>query len=705
MKKILFCFLLSLFISTLRAEELIAEAVYVDQPVKNKAGKSVIKLRNAKEDLYLDFDKLDKKTQNLIKNTDPKKALNITYPREALDKKIEPPMGIRADCSEIPTNMDELGVIAQKSNNMVDFLNKIPQGSLQGFTFVTNSLSLHRGKKDKDGEGIVSPMWPRVLRSSADGKLTVSFVCDPKNPTFGKVEIIHFDDKEKEFKTTEFDFGHPSGPAVPPTNRIHKDPVSCISCHAGSEINGKVSLKPNWPEYFQWSDCRKNRGIQFYGGNDDNMGIGSFRVKYDNKNGCSAKENEIATALEKSNYKKFRQMQKGNECFNSLPWPKNPKPKSSGSKDFSRRWTYDYYPYSDSGQDVVEGFDSTGEGLQNYALRTNLRFTDTYSHLMSQRIANLLKKNSNYDIVKYLLVMEQAGCVVSPSELKAVNELIPGSKLKLAPEAGATDSESSTPLLFSFAKMAGLNKKDWTMEFQEKKSTDYSAGMPNTVTFDSDFSGDLTINRVVAGEILKDISKDDEKIAASSKGKITRGVTEFFGNRFSCIDDLGGGINNQIDSPSGVKFCNDLRSANKNNIAKVKEIQENCTDCKKISLPEVKRDLANTIEKTVEKLSADQIARGKKLVEADSRGKCVTCHSASVDLLPKDFRFIPSETDPKKKESVAVMRARKNEIADKLNNRLIKTKTMPPPPLGSELSDQDRADVNAYLLNLAVKGK
>ncbi len=704
MKNFFICFLIALHSFNTKAEDIVAKAVYVDPPVKNKSGKLVIKIRNAKEDIFLNIDRLDKKTQELIKSADPKKAQNITYPSEAVISKVEMPMGIRPDCSEIPTNMDELGAIATSSKDMLDFLNKIPQGSLQGFTFVTNSLSLHRGKKDKDGEGIVSPMWPRVLRSSADGKLTVSFVCDPKNPTFGKVEIMHFDDKQKEFRTTEFDFGHPSGPVVAPANRIHKDPVSCVSCHGGSEINGKASLKPNWPEYFQWSDCRKNRGIQFYGGNDDNMKLGNYREKIDSKNGCNEYDNEQATLTEQSNYLKFREKQKGNECFNSLPWPKNPKPRIPESKDPTRRWSYKFYPYSENAQDVTFEV-GPGEGMQNYALRTNLRFTDTYSHLMSQRIANILKKNPNYDAVKYLLVMEQADCEIFPADLKAVNDLLHGAKLSLIPGSSAGTSESSTPLLFNFAKMAGLAKKDWTMEFQEKKSADYVAGMPNTMRDTSAFSGDLTINRVVGGEILKDIAAGDEKIATSSKGKITRGVTELFGNGFSCIDDLGGGINNSASTTSGEKFCKDLRSANKANVAKIKEFQANCTDCKKINLPEVKKVLTESIEKTVEKLNADQIARGKKLVEADSRGKCVTCHSASVDLLPKDFRFIPSETDPRKKESIAVMRARKNEIADKLNNRLMKTKTMPPPPLGKDLTDQDRADVNAYLLSLAVKGK
>lgn len=76
------------------------------------------------------------------------------------------------------------------------------------------------------------------------------------------------------------------------------------------------------------------------------------------------------------------------------------------------------------------------------------------------------------------------------------------------------------------------------------------------------------------------------------------------------------------------------------------------------------------------------------------------CHSAGVDMLPKDFRFIPSELDKNKAESVAIIRARKDEIAKKIEKRLIETKTMP--PMENDLTDQDRQDVKAYLLSIAA---
>jgi hypothetical protein len=167
-------------------------------------------------------------------------------------------------------------------------------------------------------------MWPRVLRSTIDGKVTVSFVCDEKNPTYGKVEIMYFNDQNKEFKTLELDFGHPKVKAVPLSDRVHHNPTSCISCHGGSKINNTVSLKPNWPEYFFWSDCNPERGIQMYGSSDDNMGPSSFRSRRPanskDTSGCGDTNDRSMVEKEKVNFQNFRIKQKDNPCFQSLPW-------------------------------------------------------------------------------------------------------------------------------------------------------------------------------------------------------------------------------------------------------------------------------------------------------------------------------------------------------------------------------------------------
>lgn len=695
MKYFLFLFLIHTCLKLGAEESLIETRGFVDSFNKKMFGGSEIKIRTPKKDIVLSYDKLDKETQKRLSDPSAKKNIQtIRYDKSWVVKESNPPMGIRADCSEMPVSMDEIEDIAKNSDDMLDFLNKIPEGSMQGFTFVTNSLSLHRGQKDANGEGQVSSMWPRVLRTSMDGKTTVSFVCDPKNPTYGKVEIINFDDKDKTFKTTEIDFGHPTGSKVAPMDRVHKNPQSCISCHAGSDVNGKTSLKPNWPEYYQWSDCKSDRNIKMYGGNDDNMEEGQYRKNgaYSRQDNCSDDEQRAATLEEQTDYKKFREKQKDNACFNSLPWPDQKK--DEGSVE-AQNWTHKYYPYMSYSLKV--GMDPSNpknvDGVLNLSMRSNLRMTFTYSYLMAQQIAATLQKNPNYNAVKYALAMEQAGCTMTPSLEKQMADLLGVKKDK----DHAENIDLNDPWVKTFAEKSGLGDSDWTMEFSDnhRNKADYNAAIPGN-------ESNLKIADVVGGEILKEISQSNPVFANASQEMISKGAQRAFGAKYSCIDELGGGIDPKMESKKfgKGKLCDLLAKENEKALKNYKEAQVICENCNKIDTPKVSKDLSESLEVVVSRLSADQIARGKKLVEADSKGKCVTCHSASVDMLPKDFRFIPSEMDKNKAESMAIIKARKDEIASKIHNRLIKNKTMPPGE--SDLTDQDRQDVEAYLLSIAA---
>ncbi|MEA9356463.1 c-type cytochrome [Bacteriovorax sp. PP10] len=693
MKIFLFLFLLHTCFR-LSAQE-IETSGFVESFNKKTFGASTIKIRTPQKNIELNYDKLDKETQKRLTDPSAKKIKQtFKYNKAAVIKESNPPMGLRNDCSEMPVSMGEIEDIAKNSTDMVDFLKKIPEGSLQGFTFVTNSLSLHRGQKDANGEGQVSSMWPRVLRTSMDGKTTVSFVCDPKNPSYGKVEIINFDDKEKAFKTTEIDFGHPTGAKVAPADRVHKDPVSCISCHAGSEVNGKAGLKPNWPEYYQWSDCKSDRNIQMYGGNDDNMEQGQYRKNglYSRQDDCSNEDFRSSTEREQTDYLKFREKQKNNACFNSLPWPDQTR--DEGSVE-AQNWTHKYYPYMASSLKV--GSDPSDpknvEGILNISMRSNLRLTFTYSYLMAQKIAADLRKNPNYNAVKYALAMEQAGCEIDKSLYQQMKDLL---SLK-GDDPDAQSIEVNTPWTKAFADKSGLKNSDWNMEFNDKykNKADYNSAIPGNTS-------NLKITDAVGGEILKDLSQSNPIFANADQEMISKGAQKAFGAKYSCIDELGGGIDPKMDSKKfgNGKLCALLAKENEKALKNYKEAQVVCENCNKVDTPKVSKDLSDSLEVIVSKLTTEQIARGKKLVEADSKGKCVTCHSASVDLLPKDFRFIPSEKDANKAESVAIIRARKDEIAKKIENRLIKNKTMP--PMENELTDQDRQDVKAYLLSIAA---
>jgi mono/diheme cytochrome c family protein len=600
-----------------------------------------------------------------------------------------PRHGVHADCSERQIQIEDLDQLAKSSKDVLSFLKSIPADSLQSFTFVTNSLSLHMGKDDGTGRGKVSSMWPRVLRSSIDGKTTISFVCDPKNPASGKVEIIHFDDKENKFKTTEYDFGHESEPPVSPSDRVHKNPKSCVRCHAGSSFGGEVSLKPNWHGYPAWSDCKANRGIQTYGGNDDNMGPGAYREIYDFLSepfkGCDDKTDKAAIEKSKQDYQEFRVAQKDNECFKTLPWPDDSDP------EYKK-----YYPYAKKSLET-----QVDDARFDYSIRTNLRFTDTYSHLMGRRIAQILKQSPDYEKVKYFIALQGAGCLTD-ADKKKLSQLLQAPEMEWTSE-NMRSSLTTGSLPYQYGKKIGLQAKDWNMQFGNDGSPNYPAAIPNTYSH-----MDLSIHHIVAGEILKDIGQSNKSLQKLASDSITRAVSapHQFGPRFSCIDDLGGGIKTDAKND----LCPALHKENAKHLAKLAHSGSVCEICKAqqaaadaspSATKQQTQEILNIakVEKDTE-LDAS-ISRGKELVKADSKGKCVTCHSSGAGILPKDFQFIINEADSEnlQAESLAILHSRAKEgLADKIQNRLITTKTMPPMQTG--LSDQDRSDIQAYLKSM-----
>lgn len=565
----------------------------------------------------------------------------------------QPILGVRPNCSEVPISMDALNSIATDSADMLDFLNKIPEGSLQGFTFITNSLSLHRGKKDKNGEGQVSPMWPRVLRSSIDSKITISFVCDPKNPTYGKIEIMHFDDSTKEFKMTEYDLSAKLKSSNS-ESRIHKNPTSCIQCHAGSTINNVVSLKPNWPEYFQWSDCKENRDIQMYGGNDDEMDIHTFRTPLPSGgtvNNCNNEDFEKSNKIEKENFLKFKEMQKDNPCFKTLPWIKK-----LSEDDLKRDPSLKYYPYTTS-----SGFNPL---FPLASVSPNGRLTEAYSTLMSERILRLFKDNPDYEKVKYLLAMEAINCKI-PSDMNS----------EILSSNSANDPQDySNPLLNRFANHVGLKAKDWTMKFLETENPNYETGV-------------LPISQNLGGEIIRDLQSTNpafKNIPTDGKGRFTKPS--------ACFNTLKG------ISSAGQEWCPILLNEHKKNLLQIKNTTGPCDSDNKLNSPQINEKIVPAIEKIITRLDQDSKVRGKKLVEADSKGKCVMCHTASSELLPANLRFIPSDSDKDKEKSITLIKSRKNDIGAKIETHLIEEKTMP--PISNSLTDQDREDIKAYLLSL-----
>lgn len=600
------------------------------------------------------------------------------------------------DCLERKVSIQDLQALVDsgKIKTQQDFLAALPEGSLQNFTFVTNSLSLHRGneKSDENGQGKVTPLWPRVLRSTADGKITISFVCDPKNPSYGKVEVLFFDDSGEKINSVEWDFGnslaqHPGHTTL--------SPKSCIGCHSGSTVNGEASLKFNWRKYFQWGDCQRDRNTTLYGSSDDNMQPAtqsSTRLADAREFAPSCHDDDYRKARkdEVEDYKKFRELQKNNDCFNTLPWPKTPEGTASieGNNLF--------FPY------IGNPADFNGQYH-----RPNLRMTTNYAHWMARRLFQLLKQGNakNYKLLKYYLAMESVGCDL-PDEDKIRIQKLTGVNVDGPNLRGNYHTPEETPLLYNASLAAGLSGKDWTMEFRSQKP-EYETGRAE-------------INQMVEGLILKDLSSENPAISEVTKNHLDSQspiVKYDDEENFRCVDEIapvpksnaipyvGKDMDRSMQEHDA--YCALLHSENEKYLDQVVPLltQRLAVSCPDEPLPQNAPipQLANSVGRIMEKLDLASIARGRKLVQPDSKGKCVICHSAGAkSALPPDFRFVPNEKASNKEfaESLAVLKARQQEgFSSTLQVMLIESKAMP--PIKNTLTDQERGDIAAYILSLA----
>ncbi len=665
-------------------------------------GEKVVNFRTANENLILDLKKLPSAIQ--ARMNDPKSKTQIQKYDvgnvDAVLSKVAVPMGIRSDCSELPISASQIQDIAKNSSNMEDFLKKIPKGTLQSFTFVPNTLSLHKGRAENSkAPNTVNSDWPRVLRGSIDGKMTISFVCDPKNETYGRVEIMTFDDATNEVKSLELDFGHDSRP-VKPANRIHMNPEQCKSCHTSSlKQNGEPHLKLNWPEYFTWGDCDRKRGIAFYGSSDDNMGD-SNRMRGATSSqkvpeGCNYQTDLVAFEQEKKDYQNFRSKQADNACFNTLPWPEG-SPESLSNQDKSK--DYSVYPYSKLSQATND------KGLSNYSLRTNTRFTDVYSHLTSKRNFQIVKDSPEYNAAKYFIAMEEVGCMTE-ADRNRMKEVLPNFDPK--PTQGTErvnfdsyDVRAKNPILYNYSKRIGMNDADWSMEFKSEK-------LQNDPSYNTAIQREngthALIPNVTASEVLREIASTNPKVDSMTKGIYEKGTRVIFGEAFSCIDDLGQAVKNKARN-SNDPICNVLREENEINLKTEGKI---CTECSSGPLNPLSKKIADSaalMEQIKQNLTLDSIEKGKKLIQITGRGKCVMCHANQVQMLPTDFRFMPADNDPNREASIAVLKARMKEgdLLSRVHTRLINNKSMPPAGIADDLTDVERGNIRDYLVSVGT---
>lgn len=598
-----------------------------------------------------------------------------------------PPSQPKPDCGEKKVTIEELNKIASSSDvkNMQDFLERIPAGTLQTFTFVTNSLSLHRG--NETGAGKVSPLWPRVIRTSTDGKIALSFVCDPMNPTYGKVETLFFDDAGRQVKAVEWDFG-PALKPNPPSDRVHQDPISCVSCHGGTQLQGKADLKYIWPEYFFWGDCVEDRGISMYGSSDDLMVLNAFRERIHSSRGktpkgCDREKDRAAMAREVKNFARFREAQKDNACFNTLPWRRAEPGEKAGPESPQA-----LYPYQAN---------YTQAKLQD---RPNLRLTSVFSQLRAkQMLAQFKRSPHRYNAIKYALLFENS--CVKPGDRKRKAEEMGFPTPALSDGQSASQSVLATqPLLYGFSRSIGMQDRDWNLEFRSDDPT-YNGGLGSIFGF-------------LTGEILKDVAEENPAIAAASRGQELDHFTDPY-HAYDCVNETARSVKplgHQVFAPNADapdkpqrEFCDALAAQIAAAPAPSADgiLAETCRD-----LPDdVTADaqaLAAQAKAAVALANAASIARGRELVKSTSRGRCVSCHSVGAPghRVPTDLRFVPDESAPAGEiaESLAILEARMKEgFRERLNSQLTVKKKMP--PTANDLTQSEREDIENYIGSLA----
>ncbi|MFZ4715267.1 MAG: c-type cytochrome [Bacteriovoracaceae bacterium] len=637
-----------LFLTSVEAQENIKG--YAGMPGVKMQGNSIL-VRTSSSDIVIDLTKVSPNIKAILTKEDgSKNQISILVPKEAIVSTQSPKDGIRPHCGELPLSYASLKTLADRPdiNNQLDFLQAIPEGTLQTFTF---------NYKSESAQGVgVSRGLPGVIRMSADGKLIIRYTCDPSKPTFNKVEVLTFDDGTSKYKMADFDFTQKASvKGQPPGHRISENPKSCMKCHNPAGMDAAPDPRPNWQQYDQWTG--------FYGSQDDTFN------QYSSKNGVRITEAEAAQ--EKKDYLDFRAAEKSNPCYSSLPWPKtNYEPE---------------YPYSNRARN------------SDYIRRPGLKFTEIQCHLTAKRLARRISSKPEYKYLKYSLAMKTMGCSQFKNEM--ITNVIPevtfpndSHMVKNENFGDPYNSNNTYSLAYEVGKTMGIRDKEWTMHFNKDTDATYGCGSgPGKKKF-----SDLGIGDLLEGELMSSLTQ--EIPALKGTYSTSKGELETFGQNFACNDDLGGGVIVE----DRVKACEELLKAQvvmetgslgpqiaKGTLDKLKaQRKKDCDLITDESLAPISHNLADIQEVNLKLINMDQkpdAARGKQLVQ----NNCMECHSSggkTYDFFNSEERF---QQHLKEKPDFI------KRVSGKLND---KDDYMPPGD--KPLEPLQRADIIEYLKSI-----
>jgi mono/diheme cytochrome c family protein len=340
---------------------------------------------------------------------------------------------------------------------------------------------------------------------------------------------------------------------------------------------------------------------------------------------------------------------------------------------------------------------------------------------MAQRIKALMQSNPDFEKAKFYLAMEAAGgqCF-GAAEKAAVEKLLPGIEISESRPTQFGDPRKMS-LLYAFGKKSGLTDADWTVEFNTKDNPSYTPGIPMEP---SRSGSDAAISDLVQGEIVKDISKGDPKLTSLMQGKYTRGITENFGSKFSCLDDLGSALRGSSgygkssfparSDGSLCKLIKDRNAAHMKKLAALAPPNEAAEEPDASSMVQSEMDDAlaaqiselDKIRDDIGKQDPDQlkdsVARGLELAQ-NGKAQCVRCHSLTAENKlnrPTSLLFIPNEHLDKETyaRSLALL---KNKLREGFIDVIDKTLSRGEKPHRA-LSEDEREDVLNYIRQLGV---
>jgi mono/diheme cytochrome c family protein len=445
---------------------------------------------------------------------------------------------------------------------------------------------------------------------------------------------------------------------VPPAgHRIEENPKACLKCHNPGGDGAAIDPRPNWQQYNQWTG--------FYGSEDDTFKAGVAELG----------ENQVTweqMSEQKENFLKFREKQKNNPCYSTLPTPPNPD---------------ELYPYGYQGRDP------------DYRRRPGLKFTEVQCHLTAKRLARKFREKPEYNLIKYALAMNSLKC----------EQFRPEQITQIIPEAKADNFRSNTTALneltvdqstqntslsahFEVGRALGFRNADWTMHFNRPEKAGYICGINEAAPAFVYHQRDLTIGDVMQGELMKDLSKDVP--ALKDKIRTSPGERETFGNNFACIDQLGGAPGS--DELNSYQVCQELASAQEKLEKEVitpsatrrllREWQERReSECAQVRAEDNAAgnitDLITVTGNLGEEPKTPNAERGHAVVT----GVCIHCHDGSMGMY--DFFSNEEATKNHLKED--------KHFVDRVLMRINSTSNPMPPT--HPLSAMEKADLEAYL--------